>query len=67
MATQPETPVKRLKKWSPIEDSPKSPTPGAQILRITDGRTLVDTKQVMDMMYRLVDEVHGHFTDMLYD
>jgi hypothetical protein len=56
-ATQPETPVKRPKKRTLVEDSPNTPTPSTQVMRITDGKTSMDTELVMDMVYRLMDEI----------
>jgi hypothetical protein len=64
MATQPETPRQRPRKRALVENSPNTPTPSAHILRITDGKTPMDTELVMDMMYRLMDEVRD-MLDML--
>jgi hypothetical protein len=64
MATQPETPVKRPRKRTLVEDSPNTPTPSTQVMRITDGKTPMDTEIVMDRMYRLVEELR-YVTDKL--
>ena len=45
-----------------VEDSPNTPTPSTQIMRITDGKTPMDTELVM--MYRLMDKVRD-VRDML--
>jgi hypothetical protein len=42
MATQPETPVKRPRNRTLVEDSPNTPTPNTQVMRITDGKTSID-------------------------